>query len=245
VYNYDGGPCYRCLYPAPPPPETVTNCSDGGVLGVVPGIIGSIQALEVIKIAARIPGTSYSKRLLLFDALEATFRSIRLRGRQPHCAVCGDNPSITELIDYEQFCGGRATDKSGNIVLLTQSERISVTNYKVVLDTNVTHVLLDVRLPVEMEICQLPNKNTVNIPIADLNKETSLVKLRTIIQEIQADNQNSKSLPIYTVCRRGNDSQTAVKVLQEKLQCDDVTICDIKGGLLQWTKQINPDFPVY
>jgi len=184
VYNYSGGPCYRCLYPKPPPPETVTNCSDGGVLGVVPGIIGSIQALEVIKIAAGMPGSSYSKRLLLFDALEATFRTIRLRDRQPNCAICGDNPSITKLIDYEQFCGRRATDKSGNITLLTDVERISVTEYKAILDEEQEHILVDVRLPVELEICQLPNNNTINIPIADIGMIRIIILLKLIFLQM-------------------------------------------------------------
>ncbi|KAJ3290972.1 Molybdenum cofactor synthesis protein 3 [Borealophlyctis nickersoniae] len=110
VYNHQGGPCYRCIFPKPPPPETVTNCSDGGVLGVVPGIIGCMQALEVIKIASGI-GTSYSQKMLVFDAVLGSFRTVKLRGRNVNCAVCGDAPTITELIDYVQFCGAAATDK--------------------------------------------------------------------------------------------------------------------------------------
>uniref|UniRef100_A0A8D0EKL1 Molybdenum cofactor synthesis 3 n=1 Tax=Strix occidentalis caurina TaxID=311401 RepID=A0A8D0EKL1_STROC len=100
VYNYQGGPCYRCLFPKPPPPETVTNCADGGVLGVVPGIMGCIQALEVLKIASGM-GSSFSQFMLMFDAHEGRFRNIKLRPKKPDCAVCGDNPSVTCLQDYE------------------------------------------------------------------------------------------------------------------------------------------------
>uniref|UniRef100_A0A3B3YD43 THIF-type NAD/FAD binding fold domain-containing protein n=1 Tax=Poecilia mexicana TaxID=48701 RepID=A0A3B3YD43_9TELE len=110
VYNYCGGPCYRCLYPLPPPPETVTNCSDGGVLGVVPGIMGCFQALEVLKIASG-QGSSCGQQLLMFDAQGFRFRPIRLRPKQADCAVCGESPSVTQLIDYEAFCGSAATDK--------------------------------------------------------------------------------------------------------------------------------------
>ncbi|KAL8604876.1 hypothetical protein ACOMHN_028504 [Nucella lapillus] len=124
VYNYKGGPCYRCLYPKPPPPETVTNCSDGGVLGVVPGIIGCYQALEAIKIAADM-GTCLSERLMLFDGMDGTTRTIRLRRRQPSCPVCGDTPTIRELVDYEQFCGARAADKDQEKDVLAASSRMS------------------------------------------------------------------------------------------------------------------------
>ncbi|XP_014911781.1 adenylyltransferase and sulfurtransferase MOCS3-like [Poecilia latipinna] len=119
VYNYCGGPCYRCLYPLPPPPETVTNCSDGGVLGVVPGIMGCFQALEVLKIASG-QGSSCGQQLLMFDAQGFRFRPIRLRPKQADCAVCGESPSVTQLIDYEAFCGSAATDKVGHYRSLSQ-----------------------------------------------------------------------------------------------------------------------------
>ncbi|XP_043119713.1 adenylyltransferase and sulfurtransferase MOCS3 isoform X2 [Puntigrus tetrazona] len=125
VYNYRGGPCYRCLYPKPPPPETVTNCSDGGVLGVVPGIMGCLQALEVLKIASG-QRSSFEKQLLMFDGQEGRFRSIRLRPKQAECAVCGETPTVTELQDYEQLCGSAATDKCRRLNLLTKDQRVSV-----------------------------------------------------------------------------------------------------------------------
>ena len=103
-------PCYRCIFPIPPPPETVTNCSDGGVLGVVPGLLGCLQALEALKILAGL-GTSYAQKMLLVDALSGSFRTIKLRPRRKDCPMCGDDPSIKGLIDYVQFCGSSATDK--------------------------------------------------------------------------------------------------------------------------------------
>lgn len=125
VYNYCGGPCYRCLYPVPPPPETVTNCSDGGVLGVVPGIMGCLQALEVLKIASG-RGSSCGQQLMMFDAQDARFRSIKLRPKQAGCAVCGQTPTVTQLLDYEAFCGSAATDKCRRLRLLSRDQRISV-----------------------------------------------------------------------------------------------------------------------
>ncbi|XP_041350607.1 adenylyltransferase and sulfurtransferase MOCS3-like [Gigantopelta aegis] len=239
VYNYQGGPCYRCLYPKPPPPETVTNCSDGGVLGVVPGIIGCLEALEAIKIVANI-GTTYFQRLLLFDALDLSFRTIKLRPHQPTCLVCGDKPTITELIDYEQFCGARATDKDRSKNILTSDERISVKRYKEMLERNIPHLLIDVRTPVEMEICQLPH-TAINIPMDSVGKEESVNRIK---EEIKSQ-MTEDSLPVILVCRRGNDSQTAVRTLQEKLKDSNITVKDIQGGLTAWAKQVDNNFPVY
>ena len=109
--SHAGGPCYRCVHPRPPPPETVTNCSDGGVLGVVPGVIGSLQALEALRLLTPGLRPAHVQSLLLFDGLLGAFRSVRLRGRQPDCAVCGDRPTVTQLQDYVQFCGAAPTDK--------------------------------------------------------------------------------------------------------------------------------------
>lgn len=109
VYGYKNGPCYRCLFPIPPPPETVTSCGDGGVLGVVPGTIGILQALEVIKIIIGQP--VLSGRMLLFDASDTTFRNFRLRNRDVKCKICSEEPEIRKLIDYEQFCGSKSHDK--------------------------------------------------------------------------------------------------------------------------------------
>ncbi|XP_013404551.1 adenylyltransferase and sulfurtransferase MOCS3 [Lingula anatina] len=236
VYNYQDGPCYRCLYPTPPPPETVTNCSDGGVLGVIPGIIGCLQALEAVKVICSL-GNTYSQRLLLFDGLEGTFRTIKLRPRQQSCVVCGDNPSVTKLIDYEQFCGSRANDKEHSLELLKPEDRISAKEYQSIVKEKLPHLLIDVRLPVEQEICSLPG--AWNIPIGDIHKEECLEKLRKKLQE------TDDSVPVYLVCRRGNDSQEAVKALKEKLKDMPHKFKDIYGGLHAWSKHVDTDFPVY
>uniref|UniRef100_UPI00358F87FD adenylyltransferase and sulfurtransferase MOCS3 isoform X2 n=1 Tax=Myxine glutinosa TaxID=7769 RepID=UPI00358F87FD len=125
VYCCKGGPCYRCINPEPPSPDTVTNCADGGVFGVVPGVMGSLQALEVLKIAA-VFSASYSERLLLFDGLSGRFRTVRIRGRQKHCIACGDSSLIPPLPDYESWCGTTANDKCRHLMLLNKEERIEV-----------------------------------------------------------------------------------------------------------------------
>ncbi|KAJ8922018.1 hypothetical protein NQ315_008657 [Exocentrus adspersus] len=158
VYHYKDGPCYRCLFPVPPPPETVTNCGDGGVLGPVVGVVGVLQALETIKICLGLSGVLTS-RLLLIDGLSAGFRTVKLRGRNSGCAVCGDAPTVTSLIDYEQFCGARGHDKVENIEILQTDEQVHVKDI-VKLEKNT--IILDVRPSVEYEMCKLPN--TVNLP---------------------------------------------------------------------------------
>ena len=201
------------MYPTPPPPHTVTNCSDGGVIGagmwslsdclkileciisslpplvvhtlaflspheLVPGMIGTLQALEVMKLAANIGGNNlvsfccavfqlfhhptsaetYSQKMLVFDGLLGITRTVKLRPRQPTCAVCGDNPTITRLIDYEVFCSSKADDKSVNkLNVLDVKQRVTCQQYKEVVDAGHTHLLVDVREPVEYEICCLSN----------------------------------------------------------------------------------------
>lgn len=242
VYGYKDGPCYRCLYPKPPPPETVTNCSDGGVLGVIPGIIGSMQALEAIKIACGME-SSFCQKMLLFDGQEGTFRTIKLRPKQPNCIVCGQRPEITELIDYQQFCGSRPDDKEKSLSLLGCEDRISVQEYKEVLDLGQKHVLVDVRMPVEMEICQLPAE-VYNLPVNCLDREDHLASLRNHIVSKSAGVQN-QAFPVYVVCRRGNDSQIAVQKLKNHIKSDTIKFKDISGGLYAWAKHIDTEFPVY
>ncbi|KAL2099131.1 hypothetical protein ACEWY4_005611 [Coilia grayii] len=246
VYNYNGGPCYRCLYPAPPPPETVTNCSDGGVLGVVPGIMGCLQALEVLKIASG-QGSSYGQQLLMFDGQGSRFRSIRLRPRQAGCAVCGENPSVTQLQDYETFCGSAATDKCRRLNLLVKEQRITVQEYKSIVDSGAPHILLDVRPPVEVDICHLPF--SLNIPLASLEerKAEHIDLLRERIRQLRRQLQAKSQLPVYVVCKQGNDSQKAVQILEQMSgqEVDSVTVKDISGGLMSWAQKIEPSFPQY
>lgn len=246
VYNYRGGPCYRCLYPTPPPPETVTNCSDGGVLGVVPGIMGCLQALEVLKIASG-QGSSFEKQLLMFDGQEGRFRSIRLRHKQAECAVCGETPTVTELQDYEQFCGSAATDKCRRLNLLTKEQRVSVQEYKAILDSSTPHLLLDVRPKVEVDICHLPV--SINIPLSSLEnkKAEHLTLLKDTVSDLKQQMNIKSQVPVFVVCKLGNDSQKAVQLL-EKIsgqEIEQITVKDVIGGLMAWANKIEPSFPQY
>lgn len=235
VFHHDGGPCYRCLHPIPPPPETVTNCSDGGVLGVVPGTIGCLQAMEAIKLASGL-GSPLSQKLLLFDALEGMFRTMKLRGRKSDCEVCGEAPTITKLIDYEQFCGAAATDKDEGIKLLEGDQRVTVEEYRDVRAKDTPHLLIDVRRPIELEICALPS--CINIPLNQLWKPDSVALIKEKLSSVQ-----TKS--IYCVCRRGNDSQLAVRQLESTLSEHGCQVRDIIGGLTAWANRIDPTLPVY
>uniref|UniRef100_G1PYJ4 Molybdenum cofactor synthesis 3 n=1 Tax=Myotis lucifugus TaxID=59463 RepID=G1PYJ4_MYOLU len=247
VYHYDGGPCYRCLFPQPPPAETVTSCADSGVLGVVTGILGCLQALEVLKIAAGM-GPSYSGSLLLFDALGGHFRCIRLRSRRPNCAACGERPTVTDLQDYEAFCGSSATDKCRSLRLLSPEERVSVSDYKRLLDSGSPHLLLDVRPQVEVDICRLPH--ALHIPLKHLERRDgkSLKLLGEAIQEGKRGAQEGAALPIYVICKLGNDSQKAVKILKSLTaipELGSLAVQDVVGGLMAWAAKIDETFPQY
>ncbi|XP_076311695.1 ubiquitin-like activating enzyme 4 isoform X1 [Tachypleus tridentatus] len=237
VYNFEGGPCYRCLYPSPPPPETVTNCSDGGVLGVVPGTVGCLQALEAIKIATGLR-SSFSGKLLLFDGKEGSFRKITLRSRQKTCSICGDNPVISKLIDYDQFCGASPTDKAETLHLLDDCSRLTCQEYKELKEYNSPHLLIDVRPPEEVAICHLPN--SVNVPFSKVEDPIEVEKIRNYIQKL--DNKNKQ---VFVICRRGNNSQRAVQLLEPKLADLNVNIRDIKGGIQAWAEEVDTTFPIY
>ncbi|KAI9339897.1 hypothetical protein BDR26DRAFT_820623 [Obelidium mucronatum] len=251
VYNYKNGPCYRCIFPTPPPPETVTNCSDGGVLGVVTGIIGCFQALEAIKVITDM-GASYSQKMLLFDAVSGAVRVVKLRGRNPACAVCGENPTIKELIDYVQFCGASATDKTVTRYLLGPDERISCLAYKKLLHENTPHLLLDVRDKNQYDIAKLDN--SVNIPWSQLARRLGevfdLIGMTAVdsskdVQDSQEDGGGivaANALPVYVLCRLGNDSQLAVKLLQA---AGISRVWDIEGGLYDWSDSVDSTFPKF
>lgn len=236
TYHYQGGPCYRCLYPEPPPPDTVTNCSDGGVIGAVPGMIGCLQALEAVNIISR-GQALFSQRLLMFDGCDGSFQNIRLRARQVHCKVCGDCPDITELIDYKQFCGANPTDKTEKIELVGEENSVTCTEYNKVKQMGVPHILLDVRDSVQYNICRL--QGSYNAPLKDLAENT---------QAILNSAKNHAGLTqdgfptIYTICRRGNDSQRAVQLLVSHLPTQ---VFHIHGGLEAWNREVDADFPVY
>jgi adenylyltransferase/sulfurtransferase len=226
VYNYHNGPCYRCIFPKPPPPETVQNCGDSGVIAPVTGVIGSLQAMEVLKIIMMHENVLAGK-LLLYDAAAAAFRTIKLRARNENCEVCGNNPTIKELIDYEQFCGMCAEDKNPNLQVLKAEERMSVNEYAC---NKEEHILIDVRSPNEFEICHL--ENAINVPIKTILSGKIDDKLREQMQQ----------KAVIVVCRRGNDSQLAARYLAENLSIHPK---DIVGGLHEWSSQIDNDFPIY
>ncbi|XP_012240301.1 adenylyltransferase and sulfurtransferase MOCS3 [Bombus impatiens] len=239
VFNYNG-PCYRCIFPKPPPPETVTNCGDGGVFGPAVGTIGVLQALEALKIVLDLPHV-LSGQLLLFDGLETKFRKINLRAKNINCAVCGEHPPLHKLIDYEQFCGAKANDKDPKLNLLRTEERISVEEYNTTLKLGTkAHILIDVRSAEEFDICHL--KNSINIPLCDINNNETVTLIRSRIQEIQKQHDNAS---LYVMCRRGNDSQKAVKSLQEIFQGSNLEIKDVIGGIHAWSKKIDCTFPIY
>ena len=227
VYNYQGGPTYRCLYPNPPSPDTVTNCSDGGVLGGVVGVIGSLQALETVKILAGV-GPSYSGVMLLLDGLQGRLRNMKLRGRR-------EGSEVRQLVDYVQFCGAAATDKETGLILLSPSDRVTV-HRLAELRTSGSGLLLDVRTEPETEICRL--EGSVNIPLADLQYEGRW----EVVRKRLADTGQSEA-DIYVLCRRGNDSQLAVGLLRKIFPNSSVR--DVIGGLHAWTKHIDQSFPVY
>lgn len=238
------GPCYRCLYPTPPPPETVTNCSEGGVMGAVTGVIGSLQALETIKIVTGLHSTLIQK-LLLFDGLTGTTRTIALRKRQTNCAVCGDKPTVTQLCDYEKFCGMSACDKVITRKILSGSERITVGQLKEFrLATPTNYLLIDTRPTLEFDIGHLPEAQ--NIPIDSLiSSSTSSDQLKKITTAMDTTGKSH----LFVICHRGNDSQLFVERLKLLIEvdktCRKFEIKDVIGGLEAWTNEIDQTFPRY
>ncbi|XP_024943042.1 adenylyltransferase and sulfurtransferase MOCS3 [Cephus cinctus] len=239
VYNYKG-PCYRCIFPTPPAPYTVTNCGDGGVVGAAVGTIGLLQALEALKIILEMPGV-LTRRLLLFDGTETTFRNIKLRPKNLNCAICGNNRTIHKLIDYEQFCGAKANDKNPDLKILRDDERVTVEDYHKMYNSQLTpHILIDVRSPEEFEICQI--KNSINVPFTEIEKDGCLALIEA---EVNKRQQEDDIVEVFVLCRRGNDSQNAVKRLQKYFDNPNVKIRDIEGGIHAWSRKFDPLFPIY
>ncbi|XP_072271935.1 adenylyltransferase and sulfurtransferase MOCS3 [Pyxicephalus adspersus] len=240
VYNHEGGPCYRCLFPIPPPPETVTNCADGGVLGVVPGIMGCLQSLEVLKLASG-KASSYSGTMLMYDALDGRFRNIKLRGKRVDCAICGSKSEPQILKDYEVFCGSSASDKCRTLNLLTAADRMTVLEYKKLLSDGVSHLLIDVRPQVEVDICRLPH--SIHIPLSQLEAGNAADLLGDKTGTAECGGQKK----LIVICKLGNDSQKAVKILQGLSEngVGKFIVKDIAGGLMAWAEKIDPAFPKY
>jgi len=215
-----GGPCYRCLYPEPPPPGSVPSCGEAGVLGVLPGIIGSIQATEILKLALGI-GTSLIGRLLVYDALEMKFRELRLR-RDPQCPLCGENPTITKLIDYDQFCGINTTSMKSDC----SPDEVTVHDLKRALDNPALGIkVVDVREPDETEIARIPG-----VPLLPLSQ------LATRFSELDP-NQS-----YYLHCKAGGRSLKALKFLRDQGFKD---LKSVKGGITAWSTEIDPTVPKY
>ncbi|KAL6314125.1 hypothetical protein AAG906_011865 [Vitis piasezkii] len=242
VYNYKGGPCYRCLFPTPPPTTACQRCSDSGVLGVVPGIIGCLQALEAIKIASAV-GEPLSGRMLLFDALSARIRIVKIRGRLSQCEVCGENATFTQQkfqdFDYEKFTQSPLSTTPLKLNLLPADSRITSKDYNERLVNGEAHVLVDVRPSHHFNIVSLPK--SLNIPLSSL--ETRMSEISSALKEEEEQKgSNHSGTSIYVVCRRGNDSQRAVEYLHK---IGFTSAKDIIGGLESWAHDVDPNFPTY
>ncbi|KAK7320359.1 hypothetical protein VNO77_29767 [Canavalia gladiata] len=243
VYNYNGGPCYRCLFPTPPPRTACQSCADGGVLGVVPGIIGSLQALEAIKIAACI-GEPLSGRMLLFDALSGRIRIVKIRGRSMECEACGENARFTQQqfreFDYENFTQTPLCVPPLKLNLLPSESRISSTEYSEVLLKKEPHVLVDVRPAHHFDIVSLPK--SLNIPLSTIEARLPEISSALKKEEEERGVVSGSGAKLYVVCRRGNDSQKAVQYLQKM---GFTSAKDIVGGLESWAHNVDPKFPTY
>lgn len=263
-----GGPCYRCIFPKPPPPESVVSCGDGGILGPVVGVMGVLQALEAIKvltqtIQATTAAATEPPSLLLFSAYSTPmFRSIRLRTRKPKCAACSAQPTVTAAalnsgsLDYVQFCGS-----INPINAITPQERISAESYAKLrsgvnpftgtVSSKDSHILIDTRERVQFELCNIDGSR--NVPFSDVTTaRTSSSSSGFDSMDIEEpswirDLRQQPEKPIFVVCRLGNDSQFTVKKMKE-LGLDfggRRFIGDIRGGLRAWKENVDHEFPEY
>ncbi|KAL8516598.1 hypothetical protein ACS0TY_015022 [Phlomoides rotata] len=243
VYNYNGGPCYRCLFPTPPPMAACQRCADSGVLGVVPGIIGCLQALEAIKVAAAV-GEPLSGRMLLFDALSARLRLVKIRGRSLQCEACGENSTLTQeqfrSFDYEQFTQSPLSTSPLSLHLLPSEARITSKEYNERNVNGESHILVDVRPAHHYKIVSLPK--SLNIPLASLEGRLSEISAALARQEENKSGDASPGASLYVICRRGNDSQRAVEYLHKM---GFPSAKDIIGGLESWAQDVDPKFPAY
>lgn len=214
-----GGPCYRCLYPEPPPPGLVPSCAEGGVLGVLPGVIGTIQATEAIKLLTAI-GEPLIGRLMLYDALGMRFRELKLR-RNPACPVCGDHPTIRELIDYQQFCG-----MLPEVSTLSNQYEITPSELAQELQQEQRPYLLDVRNPYEIEIATIAGTDKV-IPVDQLAERL---------------NELDSSLDMVVYCRSGARSGRAVEQLKG---AGFRKVRNLVGGILRWSDDVDPTVAKY
>ncbi|CAA9312713.1 Molybdopterin-synthase adenylyltransferase [uncultured Microcoleus sp.] len=221
VFNYEGGPNYRDLYPEPPPPGMVPSCAEGGVLGVLCGVVGSIQATEAIKIILG-QGTTLSGRLLLYNALDMTFRQLKLRPNPVR-------PVIEKLIDYEQFCGIPQA-KAQEAQEQQQISEMTVAELKELIDSGAKDfVLLDVRNPNEYQICQIPG--SVLVPLPDIEHGAGVAKVKELL--------NGHRLIAH--CKMGGRSAKALGILKEA----GIEGINVKGGITAWSEEVDPSVPQY
>ncbi|HUY13256.1 MAG TPA: molybdopterin-synthase adenylyltransferase MoeB [Terriglobia bacterium] len=219
VFDAEKGPCYRCLYPEPPPPGLVPSCAEGGVLGVLPGIVGCIQAVETIKLILG-KGQPLVGRLLLFDALAMKFRELKLR-KNPDCPVCGLHPTITQLIDYEEFCGVRGEESR----IEQAVPEVTVSDLKQKMDNQASYVLIDVREPHEFDICRIPGSQL--IPLSEFTRRM---------------NELNSSDEILIHCLSGMRSAQATDLLRK---AGFRKVYNVRGGIRAWASEIDPDMPMY
>ena len=230
IYRFDGqasvfwaehGPCYRCLYPEPPPPGMVPSCAEGGVLGVLCAAIGSVQATEAVKLITGI-GETLLGRLMVHDALEMTHRTVRVR-KDPSCAVCGENPTVTELQDYEDFCGS-VSDEAADAAA---GSTITVHELKAMIDRGEDFQLVDVREPAEYEINRIPG--SVLIPKGEILSGEALSRL-------------SQDRPVVLHCKSGVRSAEALAAVQA---AGLTSATHVQGGVVAWVNQVDPSQPSY
>ncbi len=231
IFRFDGqssvffpphGPCYRCLYPVPPPPDLVPNCAEGGVLGILPGLIGVVQATETVKLILG-TGRPLIGRLMLYDALEMSVRELKVR-KNPKCPICGPNPTITELIDYQEFCGVRGVEATPT-ASAEDGEVLSPLELKAMLDRGDRPLILDVRNPPEIEICRIAGSTVIPLP-----------ELPGRLDELD------RSVPMVVHCKSGARSAKAIALLRES---GFTRLKNLTGGILAWAKDVDPSLPTY
>jgi adenylyltransferase/sulfurtransferase len=230
VFHAEEGPCYRCLYPEPPPPGLVPSCAEGGVLGVLPGTVGAMQATEAIKLILGV-GEPMIGRLMLYDALSMSFTAVKLR-KNPHCPVCGENPTVTELIDYEQFCGMPAHDNSmyaSDAEAETRVPAITPRALQERLDADEDLVILDVREPHEWDISNLAHHGAQLIPQGQI---------------LDRVNELDTAREMVVHCRSGARSAAVIEQLLEMGFSRD-RLYNLAGGINQWARDVEPELPTY
>ena len=222
VFGAPGGPCYRCLYPEPPPPGLVPSCAEGGVLGILPGVVGTIQATEAVKLIIG-AGEPLIGRFLIYDALRMRFRELKLRN-DPDCPVCGENRTVTELIDYDQFCGV-APAATAAADAPPPSDDATVEQLKARLAGQDAPFILDVREPQEYQICNIPGSTL--IPLGELPSR---------LHELEGRGE------MIVHCKSGARSAKAVKLLRE---AGFAQAKNLRGGILRWIDAVDPTLPKY